>query len=194
MSSNLDPNSPYYQANKFVQDQLEVTLNALAALEGSNVRTLNEYIFVNVFLPFFLGEENRYNATNELWTKVAGNPFAPVNIVNNEGAILFQVPPILNRGAVKSVTERGNGIADVIRNSELYARQHPVQGQHYLDTELRKRALIITTDAVNVEEAHIWNTICERYGYPALFDMVKKDSVAVSNESSQPSFDEYELS
>ncbi len=69
---------------------------------------ISEDNFVNVFLPFFAGEENIYDVSLGNWVSVASmsghlsaGQFREVDVVDNEGNILFTVPPILDRDAIK---------------------------------------------------------------------------------------------
>lgn len=190
----LDPRSPYYEKNKYVLDQLKITTDAIEELESSDIKSLDEYIFANVFFPYFIGESNIYNVTNELWVKVAGGNFKPVNIVDKAGNVLFQVPPILNRGAIKPIVERGAGIEHVIKQAELMGHLHPSQGDAFLKVELEKRAFMINTQSVNVDEAILWNDICTRYKREPIFNIVKKDSTTISNVEGNSAFGEYEFS
>jgi len=81
---------------------------AFSALDEENVRSVPEVIFVRDFLPLFSGKPVP-NAQDRLatWYLIAGTPYMPVNIVNQHGQKVIQVPPVLD-GAQLNPASRGS--------------------------------------------------------------------------------------
>lgn len=137
--------------------------------DGSDVK-MPERVFRFVFLPFFAtGKmDRRYGKGMETWVSVAGGWFKPVDVYNAQGEILFTVPPIYNRNAIRTVPNSRRGIGTIIENANLYANVNPREGQRYLEDELSRRAMTNDLSPFLHENLEVWNAIFTRYRYPKI--------------------------
>lgn len=153
---------------------------------------LQEYIFVNVFLPLFHGdEENIYNATMNTWLSVAGSPFNEVDIIDNNGKILFTVPPVYNRNNVHPVDPNIGlpSVASMVATAKQYAQMHPRQGEAYLKSELNKRAMLVENEGQHLVNLNAWNEIFKRYGRTPIMALESEQPSNGSNITPDDIFD-----
>lgn len=152
------------------------------ALEQTDNARLDEVRFRDVFLPFFAGDTDpQYKVTMAHWYNVArgdfdrqeysdsmnlaGASYREVDIVDEKGNVLFTVPPIMDRLAVRTLKrERGvPSVSDVIFQAQAYSNLSPMAGQHHLDVELNERG-----DRMFSPNHHAyavrWAEIFARYG------------------------------
>jgi hypothetical protein len=151
--------------------------------EYTNNPKLQERVFVNVFLPLFIGEENLYNASFQTWFSFAGTPFTSVDVIDENGKVLFTVPPILDRSVINSVSNTRVSMASVLTTSRQFARIHPNQGKAYLDTELRKRATIKKVPTNMLKYLTTWNAIFKRYGKDEIMEVKETNTPEVVKTS-----------
>jgi hypothetical protein len=157
-----------------LQEVIEMTHSSLADIAAEDIPTIQERIFVQVFLPIFAGDEvNQYKAKiYPHWINVAGNPYRPVNVVDTQGKVLFTVPALLDRRAISpsTQTERGttSSISHVVASASQYSAMSPIAGANYLSKELTRRALIMKVPTQVLTDLKTWNEIFVRYGRPPL--------------------------
>lgn len=136
-------------------------------------KKIPEYVFSKVFLPFFCGESTIEEAGVEIteghWISFAEGPYMPVDVVNEEGEILFQVPPRYDNNTVhpSHVNDINNyvTVADHYRN---LATSFPAQANAFLQNVLKERNEVMRTNIRTVEHLYAWNNILRRYGRPLI--------------------------
>lgn len=159
---------------------------SLQTVDQQDAVRMSERVFVNIWLPFFAGDENpTYPVDIQHWVNFSGSPYRAVQVVDTNGALLFTVPALFDRTAVNPVSGDHRSVAHVVRSAEQYSGVHPMQGQRYLDAELTKRALIMKVPASVMANLETWNSIFARYGRPPL---IKLDAAAAPG-SKQPAAD-----
>jgi hypothetical protein len=164
-------NDPLQDAKKArLEQQIKTITTDLARVAATDIPQLQERIFVNVFLPFFAGDESLiYPADLNLWLNVTGSPYRSVNIIDDStGQILFTVPPVFDRASINPVDGTRNSLSHVLATTSQYAAIHPNQGIQYLNNELSQRAMIMKVPDTVLKEATAWNAIFTRYGRPPL--------------------------
>ena len=150
-------------------EQIDTISNDLSTVAATDTPNLQERIFVNVFLPFFAGDENlMYPADLNMWRNVAGSPYHAVNVIDPNGQVLFTVPPIFDRKSVNPVDGTRSSLSHVLATTSQYAAIHPNQGALYLNHELTQRAVIMKVPSAVLQEVETWNAIFVRYGRPPL--------------------------
>lgn len=126
------------------------------------VNALPESIFVNYFLPCFMGKGNNPNWMVE-WITVSGTPSSEVRIIKDgTNETLFYVPPILNLNSFVLPTSENN-LGNIFARYEMYNRNLPIEGTRFLYNELEnKKKLLIDP----MDKAHLsnWIGILQRYG------------------------------
>jgi len=158
-----------FQMEKFAEE-IKVIKDSLKEADTDSTARLEEYIFVNVFLPLFAGDtELMYpQASLAIWANIAGSVYKPVNIVNKNGEVLYTVPPIMNNTVINPISNSKTSLAHVVATAKQYSNIHPVQGRNYLMAELTQRATIMNVPKNVLENLHQWNEIFTRYGRPKI--------------------------
>lgn len=176
---DIDFNPAERDRNRHIIDQAWDDLQSLSV--GANAK-LPEDVFVNVFLPFFAGEKTEVTAVN--WFNVARGDFDPalaeqlgdsmrmasgsyreVDVIDAAGNVIFTVPPLLDRLAVRTLKrQRGvDSVSDIIHQARDYSNLSPMHGQQHLERELNERGDRMFTPHVD-EYATRWAAIMARYG------------------------------
>lgn len=171
--------------------KLEMVREQLEETGAADVATLQERIFVHVFLPVFAGDEvNQYKAKiYPHWINVAGNPYRPVDVVDLRGNVLFRVPPLLDRTRLRTSTQAGeraprSSMSHVVASANQYAAMSPVLGERYLNKQFTERALLMKVPANVAHDIEIWNEIFKRYGRPPLVEL-KESGAGPTDKSGQ---------
>lgn len=131
---------------------------------------ITERQFKEVFLPFFAGEENLpYKVDAGNWEKIAGGPFKAVNVVNEYGEVLFQVPPLLNREAISVYEQEGeDALGEVLGRANNLMNIFPARGRQLLNHHFAHRLNTTQGDDKLLETIEIWNKIFKRYNKPLI--------------------------
>jgi len=150
-------------------DQINNIHGSLVTAAEQDVGRMPERVFKEIWLPFFAGDNPLpYEVTLNHWVNFAGSPSRQVRVVDTNGKVLFTVPPLFNRDAINPLSSSDKSIAHVVISAEQYSGISPIQGQRYLDGELKKRALIMRVPAAVMTNLKSWNDIFQRYGRPAI--------------------------
>lgn len=152
---------------QLVKDSIDLNYKLLVEDPAKELNQLPENIFVNYFLPFFCGERS-FNDNPELlatWIGIAGNPTKEVQIIDQSGKTLFNVPSVVDTSFIDVNNERrGQPFFSIIANYELHKNQLPVVGENYLKNTMEQRYDTLTKDssthAVNEKR---WTDIFVRY-------------------------------
>lgn len=175
-------------------------INAIRqSLDEQEVTTrarMSERIFVGLWLAvFYKGQNEFYPQVNlNLWANYAGNEYREVDIIGQNGEVLFSVPPLFDRAGIKALTgdDRrkipGGNILNVIRNADMRSKVSPNDGKAFLNHHLRERAMVMGQLPPSVKENIIrWNTIFTKYGLPPIVEMaeVTQPHDSVSNNTIQ---------
>jgi len=140
------------------------------AVDVTGKVTLQEDIFINVFLPVFAGNESLYGVTLKDWTERFG-VFNSVTVINKANEELFTVPPFMDNTIVKPRKEGEDRIADIIEGALKRSYIHPVQGERYINTKFNEVFSRLIQSENGLSHLRTWNTIFTRYG----FDPVLKE-------------------
>jgi hypothetical protein len=126
------------------------------------VNKLPESIFVNYFLPCFMGKSTNPNWMVE-WITISGTPASEVRIVKDgTDETLFYVPPILNLNNF-ILPNSANNLSSIFTRYEMYNRNLPMEGVTYLHQELESKKNMLT-DPVDKGHMTNWISILQRYG------------------------------
>lgn len=146
MANNIQPLQP--KAGVAIGDMLlEDMKRTTEGLKVSLGRLINEAqvsieedAFIKLFLPLFAGDFNKsranYEQALEAWYRVAGSPYAPVNVVRG-GRVVAVVPPVrvnvLNgkhSGSVQDVAAMMEDVAHMRTLSPQAARNLEITALH----------------------------------------------------------------
>jgi len=152
-----------------------------------NIAKLPESVFRQDFLPYFSGQiiDDRTRQITTVWIGIAGSPTSPVDVVDQEGKTLFQVPPVmsttfLERAQNSNIKSFGE-LFDMAQRQDAYL---PGTGQNLLAS-----AVTLRTDKSKLkpEEESVkgWDAIFKYYN----LNTTKKASSSGAAEEG-PNYDE----
>lgn len=149
-----------------IATNISASFDALVANNPNNV--LPESLFVELFLPYFIGEKVINQADRDVitdWISVAGTPMARVDIIDNAGKTLFAVPPLYDTKII-NVANRAAGaaIADVYAEFSLRKNNSPIAAENFLASALLQTSDKITQPENAAKElGSEWEAIRARY-------------------------------
>lgn len=167
---------------------------SLSEIENGDRPRLQEFIFREVFLPFFSGSETpKYVVDVGTWLATARSPYQSVDITDVTGEVLFTVPPLYDRGAIDATNQVNQKPVDhVVKSATQLSRLSPNQGSAYLKSELTKRVQAMKVPVNVVGHFDTWNKIFARYGLPPLLALENTDSTESTGAPSDTKPDDYE--
>lgn len=154
-------------------------------LENPLINTIPENIFVNYFLPCFLGKVNNPNWVME-WISIAGTPMSEVGVLK-EGTneLLYKVPGLLQTNNLFMQRKEGD-LSDIFTKYEQINNNLPVNGLSFLLEALnsKNQELLnnISFDATNT----VWYDIFKRYNL-----ITESQQTSVSQQSNLNDFLEF---
>lgn len=160
--------------------------------------TIDEDKFVHIFLPFFAGEENIYNVGLGNWITVANNggelaggQFREVDVIDETGKVLFTVPPIYDRSAIKPVKLSDKiSLAQLMEHADKLGSIKPKLKTSFNNQIFEALLKKMKEGNNNAREYLIrWNEIFTRYGRKSIFEE-EKNSDGKSSDSGEI---EYEI-
>jgi hypothetical protein len=168
--STTEPRVTLADADRMIGD----IVNNINAASEALLTNLPESTFVTYFLPIFCGEEpHPEHSVKEwlnLWRDLAGYYFYPVNVVDDSGAFLYQVPALLDRHAVRigAANPGTPPMAHMVATAQQYAQIHPNAGENYILKQLRHYNLLRAESPQLEERVRMWNYIFKRYNKPTI--------------------------
>ena len=151
---------------QMLQNQINTIKEQFQQLDRLDVRTVPENIFIHHFLPVFSGErkENVQEAV-AMWANIAGSNFHPVNVVNNNGEVVAQVPPLQNNLALDP-SKNSSNLAYAVKESKAKAELSPIGAQAMLTSQLTSKLNNMTQDLSDKNEPvkDLWFELLRKYG------------------------------
>jgi len=155
---------------QILNKQIEDAQEQFAELDKRLVRSIPENMFVHHFLPFFSGEttENAQEAMTN-WITIAGSPMHPVNIVNQQGQVVAQVPPINNNNALDP-TGKDTNMAYAMKEAKSLSGLSPIAGQELILGKLSEKLDNMTAglDQKQTGMQERWNDLLKHYNKPPI--------------------------
>lgn len=132
-------------------------------LNNSMINNIPESLFVNYFLPYFIGNNTNNNNWVMEWISIAGSPMVEVGILkDNTNEVLYYVPSILNTNNVLLHKQDGD-ISDIFNRYEQINNNIPIQGLNFLIKALNSKNTELLAK-VNFDEINKrWINIFQRY-------------------------------
>lgn len=167
-----------------IKSMLESEMNRYKNVVFNNLlntpylNTIPESLFVNYFLPCFIGRSNNNNWVIE-WISIAGSPMAEVGVFKDgTNEILFSVPSILNSNNM-FLTKTEGDIGDIFSRYEQINNNSPTQGLNFLIDALNSKNTELL-NKVNFNDINSrWISILTRYGL-----ITNKDKNTDTNDNS----------
>lgn len=159
-------------AQKQLLSVLDKTINDINAQIEDKIAQLPEGVFVNYFLPIFCGEVPADTPQSieliNTWYGIAGNPYRPVDVINEKKEVIFQVPALMNNKAVDPVRGSRTGLSfkQILAGSQQLGQVSPEMSKNYLEKNLINRDLLNVDTPEFREASQKWTEIFKRYGKP----------------------------
>lgn len=153
--------------HKGVEQDIERAYNDLFEV-GKQNNQLPEQLFVNAFLPFFSGkikDDAQLNITTK-WVSVAGSTMNSVDIINNDGKVLFTVPPLMSTeflGIHDNI--RGKSFNEIFNDAKNQANRIPILGERVIAEDAGGKVSQMKVDPKDIQITQ-WDMIFDRYNVP----------------------------
>lgn len=123
-----------------------------------------EAVFVSQILPKFLSEDPADHDIR-VWKRFAGSPFVPLDVLGNDGTVLFRCPPPLKMPPTAPSGSLSTSVNEMVHTAALHAKRLPILGHWYLESKFDE---MYQREQDPLERLRIWNGIITRYGYPPI--------------------------
>lgn len=132
-------------------------------LENPLINKIPESLFVNYFLPHFIGRGNNPNWVME-WISIAGTPMAEVAVFKDGTTeVLFNVPSLLYTNNL-FMHKKGGDLGDIFNRYEQISSNVPMNGLSFLLNALNSKNTELMNN-FNMQGANaVWMGIFHRYG------------------------------
>jgi len=158
----------------------DVIYNGL--VEQAPINSIPESLFVNYFLPRFIGNINDPNWVID-WISIAGTPMAEVAVFNDTSKqMLFKVPGLLNSSFI--MNNRGDTFADIFTRHRQITANLPMSGGRFLAEALGTKTEEFKSNHPKEESINSWQFILEKYGF-----LTNEQNVKDNKEGSGDFFD-----
>jgi len=142
-----------------VKEQINEVANELLLVENAK---LLESVFVEYFLDHFKsGQNDIHSALTLKWIELAGSPFNEVDIVDDNGNIIYSVPPIMARPNIDEAVENMD-FNNIMATYQLKKNNIAALGANYINTQLNNVGKNIKADNKNIYTER-WLSIFNRY-------------------------------
>lgn len=129
---------------------------------------LPEYIFKEHFLDFFkeygtMTKEDKHKAPlYQKWLELAGSEYGEVDIIDNQGNVLFTTPGLFARPKINFEHTTAVKLNDTAHNSMNRFNRTSAESINYVNNKVAKTMSGIL-EADNQDELNRWNTIVNKY-------------------------------
>lgn len=125
-----------------------------------------EALFVQWFIPLWAGEIEPSEMMNTYtWiNKVAGDERTPVDIVDEQGEVLFTVPPLLDTSILEKIKPGGLTMSMIERQYERTKEIDAMGSQHFLTSRLEMMHIKEKPSQEVFDNTRVWDMIFIRYG------------------------------
>jgi len=158
-----------------IEDQANAVKNMLMAeidksktivfdglLNNIVLNSIPESLFINYFLPCFLGEPKSPNWVME-WISIAGTPMAEVGVFRDgTNELLFTVPSILNTNNL-FLHKQGGDLGDIFTRFDQINNNTPSRGLGFLIQALNSKNQELLSKISFNEVNQKWYEILTRY-------------------------------
>ena len=164
MSDNKTPAPPV--SPSVIEDLKNIRIMHSQIVESEQLEIMQESVFVENFLPFFLGELTDSEQTNFgfTWNALSGRGTTEVQIVNEYGENLFRTPAFFDTGVVD--VSKSN-IFNIMKEYGIDKNIHPTSALNKAHMALREDFKKIQRSSPIAEQnTKRWIEIFKRYRTP----------------------------
>ncbi len=131
-------------------------------LNNSSVNKIPESLFVNYFLPCFIGTRQEPNWVME-WISIAGSPMSEIAVFKDgTNQILYYVPSLLNTNNLFLNKQEGD-LGDIFNRYEQINNNIPIQGLNFLIEALNSKNAELLNKLNFTEVNKRWIEILQGY-------------------------------
>ncbi|HXQ32491.1 MAG TPA: hypothetical protein VN843_00580 [Anaerolineales bacterium] len=128
---------------------------------------LPEYLFVNMFLPYFTGKvaDNAHLNMTTKWIAVAGSAMNPVDVIDGTGKVLFTVPSLMSSDFLRTKENiRSKSFNDIFNDAKKQSTRIPTLGEKIIGTEGVKKMQDLSKNLRQQDDKESqWDYIFHRY-------------------------------
>lgn len=95
------------------------------------------------------------------WTEFVSSPYKNTEIVNEEGVIVYVVPPILDNTHETPVDADPEKLARLVEQASNQEKIHPKLADRYIEKHI---APLVRPPVLNIEHIRMWNKIFDYHG------------------------------
>ena len=164
MSDNKTPSPPV--SPSVIEDLKNIRIMHSQIVESEQLEIMQESVFVENFLPFFLGELTDSEQINFgfTWNALSGRGTTEVQIVNEYGENLFRTPAFFDTGVVD--VSKSN-IFNIMKEYGIDKNIHPTSALNKAHMALREDFKKIQRSSPIAEQnTRRWIEIFKRYRTP----------------------------
>ena len=164
MSDNKTPAPPV--SPSIIEDLKNIRIMHSQIVESEQLEIMQESVFVENFLPFFLGELTDSEQINFgfTWNALSGRGTTEVQIVNEYGENLFRTPAFFDTGVVD--VSKSN-ICNIMKEYGIDKNIHPTSALNKAHMALREDFKKIQRSSPIAEQnTRRWIEIFKRYRTP----------------------------
>ena len=164
MSDNKTPSPPV--SPSVIEDLKNIRIMHSQIVESEQLEIMQESVFVENFLPFFLGELTDSEQINFgfTWNALSGRGTTEVQIVNEYGENLFRTPAFFDTGVVD--VSKSN-IFNIMKEYGIDKNIHPTSALNKAHMALREDFKKIQRSSPIAEQnTKRWIEIFKRYRTP----------------------------
>lgn len=155
------------QKQRISAEVIRLTNNIDQIAQDTPTSVIPEMVFTNYFLNFFFDIATGKGDVNEglllKWLELSNGWYKGVNVINNQGKVLFTVPPLYRTEVISHDHIKGVNFTTLGRAFESRSTRTPEEGINLLNYEFSKLPKFIKLYD-DQETGLIWRDIFTRYG------------------------------
>lgn len=174
MSQNNQRTTPQELAKSFMKNLSEQNvegqrafINEITEAITEPPKRIPEPVFRELFLPYFTGERSPDPENDAIahWIGLVGSASEPADVVNGQGDVLFQVPPMMDtsRLDVTTRTEGGMSFSKVFEQYRDEASLHPSMGNRFLAEQLANKLSTNLSGPESADTKYSWRGMLDYY-------------------------------
>lgn len=148
-----------------IDNEITGIISSLEKINKESINVIPEEMFVQGFLPLFLGEVPEDVNLLQTWFGIAGNPYMPVNVAGKNGEILYTVPAFFEREAINlnGASDDAVSIMSIVATTEQLTNMHPKRAERYFQEQMNRRNIVKDNNPLTAKNLKVWTDICQRY-------------------------------
>lgn len=155
------------QKDRISAEVIRLTNDMDKIAEETPTSVIPEVVFTNYFLHFFFDMATGKGPVNEglllKWLELSNGWYNEVNVIDNQGKILFTVPSLYRTDVISHDHLKGVNFSTMGRMYEFRSTRTPEEGVNLLNQEFSRLPKCINID-IDPKTGLIWRRIFMKYG------------------------------